>query len=154
MENHRKQLEAFEKVLSKAPPGRDVGSAIERVLRFCISSKHDHITRALPPSISEPLLRKCQEMTLDFIESLHNWSSINFWNAAHRKLVRWNLELPLKEGGTGCLPHWMLAKAAYVASWYQPLSTIAQASNRTEIEILQDWNNCETLPSIKLVNES
>ena len=32
---HRKQLEALERVLEKAPSGRDVGSSIERVVRFC-----------------------------------------------------------------------------------------------------------------------
>ena len=113
---HRRQLEALERVLEKAPSGRDVGSAIERVLRFCVSSKHVQVMRALPPAPSEPLLKECQDMTLDFMERLFNWTSWNFWNAAHRKLVRWNLELPLKEVGTGCLPFWLIAQAAYAAS--------------------------------------
>ena len=109
--------------------------------------------RALPPALSEPLLKECQDMTLDFMERLFNWTSWNFWDAAHRKLVRWNLELPLKEGGTGCLPFWLIAKAAYAASWYQPVSTIAQASGMTEREVLQKWNSSDTLPSVKLLKD-
>ena len=69
---HRKQLEALERVLEKAPSGRDVGSSIERVVRFCISSKHVQVMRALPPALSEPLLKECQDMTLDFMERLFN----------------------------------------------------------------------------------
>ena len=110
--------------------------------------------RALPPALSEPLLKECQNMTLDFLERLFNWKSWNFWNAAHRKLVRWNLELPLKEGGTGCLPFWLIAKAAYAASWYQPVSTIAQASALTELEVLQKWNESDKLPSVKLLKDT
>ena len=52
-----KQLAAFLKVLEKAPSGCDVGSAIERVLRFYFCSKHVHVMRALPPEMSEPLRR-------------------------------------------------------------------------------------------------
>ena len=101
---HQRQLDALLKVLEKAPSGRDVGTGIERVLRFCICTKHTHVARALPPQLSEPMLQKCHEMTLDFIERLLNWTNSNFWNNAHRKLVRWNLELRSKEGGTACLP--------------------------------------------------
>ena len=61
---HRKQLEALESVLEKAPSGRDVGSSIERVVRFCVSSKHVQVMRALPPALSEPLLKECQNMNL------------------------------------------------------------------------------------------
>ena len=86
--------------------------------------------------------------------AINNWKSWNFWNAAHRKLVRWNLELPLKEGGTGCLPFWLIAKAAYAASRYQPVSTIAQASALTELEVLQKWNESDKLPSVKLLKDT
>ena len=90
-------------------------------------------------------------MTLDFIERLLNWTNSSFWNNAHRKLVRWNLELRLKDGGTGCLPLWRLAKAAYAASWYQPLSTIAIAAGKTELEVLQEWNASAGSPTMQIL---
>ena len=148
---HQRQLDALLKVLEKAPSGRDVGTGIERVLRFCICTKHTHVARALPPQLSEPMLQKCHEMTLDFIERLLNWTNSSFWNNAHRKLVRWNLELRLKDGGTGCLPLWRLAKAAYAASWYQPLSTIAIAAGKTELEVLQEWNANAGSPTMQIL---
>ena len=65
-------------------------------------------------------------------------------------LVRWNLELRLKEGGTGCPPLWRLAKAAYAASWYQPLSTIAVAAGKTELEVLKEWNANADSPTMQI----
>ena len=75
---HQRQLDALLKVLEKAPSGRDVGTGIERILRFCICTKHTHVARALPPQLSEPMLQKCHERTLDFIERLLNWTNSKF----------------------------------------------------------------------------
>ena len=62
--------------------------------------------------------------------------TFSFWNETHEELVRWNLELQIAEGGTGLVPQWKLADASYAASWFQPLRTIAQANQQSEIEFL------------------
>ena len=48
---------------------------------------------------------------------------------------------------------WLITEAAYAASWYQPVSTIAQASALTELEVLQKWNESDKLPSVKLLKD-
>jgi hypothetical protein len=60
--------------------------------------------------------------------------------------VRWNIELQIAEGGTGLVPQWKLADAAYVASWFQPLKTIAHANQISEIELLNQWSDRNNSP--------
>ena len=43
-------------------------------------------------------------MTLDFVtQHLYCWKNFSFWNHLHKKLVKWNIELRIKDGGTGIL---------------------------------------------------
>ena len=53
-------------------------------------------------------------------------------NDQHQKLVRWNVELRIKDGGTGLIPQYLLVHASYAASWFQPLCTMAKARNISE----------------------
>ena len=66
----------------------------------------------------------------------------------------WNLELQIAEGGTGLIPQWKLAGASYAASWLQPLQTLTQASQLSEIQLLNQWNNRSSAPSLKLLQSS
>ena len=94
-------------------------------------------------------------MTLDFVvQHLYKWKSFSFWNQLHKKLVKWNIELRIKDGGTGLIPHWRLAHASFAASWFQPLSTMAQAKQISEVQLLNDLNECEGFLSIQMLKDS
>jgi len=52
------------------------------------------------------------------------------------------------------VPQWRLAEASYAASWLQPLSTMAQAKEMSEIQFLQHLDKSTGFPSIKIVKDS
>ena len=52
------------------------------------------------------------------------------------------------------MPQWKLADASYAASWFQPLKTIAQSNEMSEIELLNQWNARNDSPSVKLLKFS
>ena len=88
---------------------------------MCITARLVHIARIFPSSFSVPILQQCHHMTLDFVmQQLYAWKETSFWDAQHKQLVRWNLELQIAEGGTGLVPQWKLADASYAASWFHP----------------------------------
>ena len=155
VERHEAQLVALEKVLSHAPHARDAGTAVERVLRICVVSRLVHIARILPPCFSVDLLKHCHEFTMNFVvQHLYAWKKDSFWDKTHEKLARWNVELPIAEGGSGIVPQWRLAEASFAASWLQPLSTMAQAKEVSEHEFLHFLQNSPGFPSIQLVKEA
>ena len=155
LSQHEAQLTALEHVLDHAPPGRDVGSCVERVLRMCVAACLVHVARILPTDISRNLLFRCQEKTLNFVSAkLFAWKNSSFWNATHEKLVRWNVELRIKDGGTGLIPQYLLVHASYAASWFQPLCTMAQARNISEIAFLNKLNEFKGFPSIQNLKTS
>ena len=98
------------------------------------------------------LLKRCHNLTLEFVlQRLYAWKNDSFWNKSHEKLVRWNVELPIAEGGAGYVPQWRLAEASFAASWLQPLSTMAQAKQISEIAFLHQIENQSGFPNIKLI---
>ena len=47
-----------------------------------------------------------------------------------------------------------MAGASYAASWLQPRQTLAQADQLSEIQLLNQWNNRSSAPSLKLLQSS
>ena len=155
VDSHARQLSALSSVVSHAPHGRDVGSCVERVVRLCVASRLVHIARIIPPEFSVPILKQCQAKTLDFVcHQLYAWKESSFWNAQHEKLVRWNVELPIKNAGTGLVPQWKLANASFAASWFQPIATMAAARRESEVAFLNHLNECEVFPSIQMLKNA
>ena len=61
----------------------------------------------------------------------------------------------MDRGRGACLiPQWKLADASYAASWLQPRQTLAQADQLSEIQLLNQWNNRSSAPSLKLLQSS
>jgi hypothetical protein len=108
--------------------GRDARTSVERVLRFCVSARLVHLPRIFPPDFSIKLQQECHKMILEFVfQHLYEGTRFSFWNKLHERLVRWNLGLRIRDGGTGLIPQWRLAHTSFAASWFQPLSTMAKA---------------------------
>ena len=61
----------------------------------------------------------------------------------------------MDRGRGACLiPQWKLADASYAASWLQPRQTLAQADQLSEIQLLNQWNNRSSAPSMQLLQNS
>ena len=91
-------------------------------------------------------------MTIQFVvQKLYVWKK---HHVIQEKLVMWNLELQIAEGGTGLIPQWKLADASFATSWLQPLQTLALASQPSEIQLLNQWNNRSSALSMKLLQSS
>ena len=93
-------------------------------------------------------------MTIEFVfEKLFAWKASSFWDKFHKKLVQWNVELPIADGGTGLTPQWKLADASFAASWFQPFDTIARARQMSVMQLVtsNDLNEFEGLPSIQML---
>ena len=139
-------LEKLREVLSAAPSGRDVRSSVERTLRICIVPKLTHFARAFPPSLIKSTLKRCDAATLRFaIDELYAWSPEKFWTKQHERLVGLNLQLPR---GAGLIPQHQLCDSAYVASWLQPLATMASAFGVSEKSLLREWSVSASSPAL------
>ena len=148
-------IDKLREVMQHAPKGRDVGASVERILRVCIVPRHTHIARAYPPSLIRKTLQECDDLTAQcLMNDVYGWSRDRFWNKAHEKAVKLNVQLPCKFTGAGIIPQHALCDAAYAASWLQPLETIAKASNTGNRAILTEWNENASSPSIHELRNS
>ena len=74
-----------------------------------------------------------------------DWSPEKFWTKQHERLVGLNLQLPR---GAGLIPQHQLCDSAYVASWLQPLATMASAFGVSEKSLLREWSASASSPAL------
>ncbi|MEE3273846.1 MAG: hypothetical protein VX217_03250, partial [Acidobacteriota bacterium] len=140
IEKHKRCLSSLRQVIENAPRGRPVGDCVERVLRMCVVARTTHIARAYPPSVTKPILAQCDQATTEFAaKDLYGWTPELFWDEAHAESVACELQLPLREGGTGLIANSEVADAAYVSSFLEPAPVIAGLLGESVPVLLGRW---------------
>ena len=86
-------------------------------------------------------MQEVHELTIQFAKrDLYGWDKHRFWDRAHESLVDLNLSLRLRDGGAGYTPTFVVAPAAFAASWFQSVETMAAARGVSALVLVQEWN--------------
>ena len=101
-------------------------------------SKAHKFRQSISTALIKSTLKRCDAATIRFaIDELYLWSPERFWTKKHERLVALNLQLPR---GAGLIPQHQLCDSAYVASWLQPLTSMASAFGVSKKSLLREWS--------------
>ena len=139
-------LDALKVIWENRPGGRPALQLIIRLLRLCVCQRFVHFARWFPPAITTTLIVEARRQLSDFFFDLLGWSA-HFISREHREFVAAQIRLPCK--GFGGLGFGLVANsdAAFLASWFSPLDTIAKHRATSVEALLLEWDTASTQPN-------
>ena len=139
-------LSALRVIWDHRPGGRPALQLIIRFLRLCVCQRFVHFARWFPPAITKYALDEIRRQIVAFFFQILGWEA-HFVSNEHREYVASQILLPGKAfGGLG---FGMVASndAAFLASWFSPLDTIAKNRGISVDDILLEWDTAVATPN-------